>query len=96
LDFLKNEVELYDSKIISQKKSSRDLKEDEKEREEEIKAISVRSSNIGSASADSPNYLQLTDIYNISKAVSHFPRELLPQVPETIRVLNPPKRREQK
>ncbi|CAN5951082.1 unnamed protein product [Sphagnum jensenii] len=65
--------------------------QDEKEKEEDLKELRDRS--ISSVSVESTNYLQITDIYNISKAVSHFPRELLPQVPEVIRVLNPPKRR---
>lgn len=72
MDFLKNEVELYDSKIITQK-PSREIKEEH----EEEPQTTLRNN----AAADATNYLQLTDIYDVSKAVSHFPRELLPQVP---------------
>lgn len=69
---LKNEVELYDSKIFSSKDKKGSKEENEKEEPSPMKP--VQTGSLLGSSGESTNYLQLADIYNISKVMSHFPR----------------------
>ena len=87
LEMVRNEVELYDSKIL-EPRQKKNLKEIGKQEEEEtVQKQSPRSSFISTPTS------QIADLYNINKVISNFPREMLPQVPQTIRVINPPKKR---